>query len=76
MRTTVDLAGDVAAAVERQRVEHGTGLSEEINNLIRLGLRRRASRKRFVQRTHDLGIAVDVHNVADALEQLEGSSHR
>src|SRR4051794_32418857 len=38
MRTTVTLADDVAAAVDRLRREEGLGLSEAVNKLARAGL--------------------------------------
>ena len=38
MRTTLTLDDDVAAALARRRAERGTGLREEINELLRAGL--------------------------------------
>jgi hypothetical protein len=38
MRTTVTLDDDVAAALARRRAERGTGLRQEINELLRAGL--------------------------------------
>ncbi len=73
VRTTVNLADDVTAAVEQLRRERSLGLSEAINELARSGLARQgASRPGFVQRTHGLGLTVDVTDVAEALEQIEG----
>lgn len=72
VRITVNLADDVAAAVEQLRRERSLGLSEAINELARSGLARQStSRPRFVQRTHELGLTVDVTDVAKALEQVE-----
>lgn len=76
MRTTVNLDGDVAAAVEHERRARGTGLSEAINGLIRRGLTIPDARTPFVQRVEIMGLKIDVTNVAEALEQLEGPSHR
>jgi len=76
MRTTITLDADVAAAVERLRRRQGIGLSKAVNELIRSGLRARAPRSRFQQRSHDLGLCVDVRNVAETLELLEGPSAR
>jgi Ribbon-helix-helix protein, copG family len=76
MRTTVDLDADTAAAVEHLRREEKLGLSEAVNQLIRRGLRPRAPRPPYVPRTHALGLRIDVSNVADALEALEGSEGR
>ena len=72
MRTTVRLDDDVAAALEQLRRERGLRLSEAVNELIRAGLRRTPSRSRFRQRSRRLGLRIDVTNVAEALEQLDG----
>jgi hypothetical protein len=78
MRTTVTLADDVAAEVNRLRRERSIGVSEALNELARAGMmRRKQPRKRFVQRTHNFGRStIDVTNVAEALEQLEGPDYR
>jgi hypothetical protein len=76
MRTTVTLADDVAAAVERLRKERGLGLSEALNELARAGLSRRGTRTTFSQQSHSLGLKIDVTDVADALELLEGDAAR
>ena len=76
MRTTVTLDDDVAAAVERLRRERGLGLSEALNELARRGMTAKAARPAFRQRSADLGVGLDVRNVAEALEQLEGPERR
>ncbi|MGI8412202.1 MAG: CopG family transcriptional regulator [Solirubrobacteraceae bacterium] len=38
MRTTLTLDDDVAAAISRRRAERGTGLRDEVNDLLRAGL--------------------------------------
>ena len=76
MRTTITLDADVAQAVQRLRRQRGVGLSEAVNELIRSGLRARAPRSVFHQRTHALGLRIDVRNVAEALEQLDGPGSR
>ena len=76
MRTTLTLDDDVAAAVQQLRREQALGLSEAVNELIRNGLRVRSQPRRFRQQTHALGLRVDVTNVADALELLEGPLQR
>jgi hypothetical protein len=76
MRTTITLDRDVAAAVRRLRRERGIGLSEAVNALIRSGLQARQPASRFEQRTRDLGLRIDVRNVAEALEVLEGPAAR
>jgi hypothetical protein len=72
VRTTINLSDDVAAAVEKVRHERGLGLSETVNELVRSGLTAGRAPGQFRQRTHDLGEGVDVSNVADALETLDG----
>jgi Arc/MetJ family transcription regulator len=76
MRTTVNLDDDVAAAVERLRRDRSLGLSETVNELIRAGLQGRSPRRAFRQRTQDIGLSIDVANVAEALEQLDGPAAR
>lgn len=72
MRTTITLDDDVAAEVERRRAQ-GKGPSETINELVRLGLlRSQGERVPFVQRTVALGLQVDVTNIGDVLELLDG----
>jgi hypothetical protein len=76
MRTTVNLDVDVAVAIDQLRKERGLGLSEAVNQLARAGLRQRPRRTPFRQRTARIGLKVDVSNVAEALEQLDGPSAR
>lgn len=67
---------DVAAAVDRLRQERQVGLSEAINELIRRGLRTQRRRPVFRQRTAELGLRIDVSNVAEALDVLDGPAGR
>lgn len=76
MRTTVSLDDDVAAAVQQMRAERNIGLSEAVNELARAGLAVPSQRTRFVQRTFPMGARIDVVNIGDTLEYLEGPSHR
>jgi Arc/MetJ family transcription regulator len=76
MRTTLSLDDDVAAVVQRLREERHLGLSEAVNELIRAGLAAPARRKAFRQRSANLGLGIDVSNVADALEHLDGPEAR
>lgn len=71
MRTTVVFDDDVAATIERLRETRSLGLSEAVNELIRVGLKVRHERRPFVQRSRPLGLRIDVTNVAEALEQLD-----
>lgn len=76
MRTTVNLDDDVAVAIERLRKQQGVGVSEAVNQLARAGMRQKPSRTRFRQRTASIGLKVDVSNVAEALERLDGPATR
>ena len=76
MRTTLTLADDVAAAIEKVRRDRSIGLSEAVNDLVRAGLVREQSTTPFAQKTHDLGNGIDYSNVADAIETLEGPAAR
>ncbi len=76
MRTTVTLDDDVAAAVEKVRRERGVGVSEAVNRLARAGLTVRTDQKPFKQRTVAIGLKVDVTNVAETLELLDGPGAR
>ncbi len=72
MRTTVTLDDDVAAAVEQLRRERGVGVSAAVNELARRGMAARDPRRRFTQRTSAMHARIDVTNVAEAIELLEG----
>jgi hypothetical protein len=76
MRTTVQFDDDVTAAIERLRRETGAGVSEAVNELIRRGLLPHEQRAPFVQRTRRLGLKIDVSNIAEALDVLEGPTAR
>ena len=67
---------DVAAAIEKLRRQRSIGLSDAVNELIRAGLRTKAPPRTFRQRSQALGLRIDVTNVAEALEQLEGPATR
>jgi hypothetical protein len=73
MRTTVTLEPDVAAAVRSLRRRRHVGVSAAVNELVRLGLgRTTAPAGTFEQRTSAMGALIDVANVAEALELLDG----
>lgn len=76
MRTTVEFDEDTAAAIAKLRNEKGMGLSEAVNELVRRGLLPRGETPRYVQRTRRLGLRIDVSNIADALEAIEGPQAR
>ena len=75
MRTTVEFEEDTARALDRLRNRTGMGVSEAVNHLVRRGL--------LVEDgvpgpspTRRLGLRIDVSNVADAIDALEGSRTR
>jgi metal-responsive CopG/Arc/MetJ family transcriptional regulator len=76
MRTTVDLDDDVAAAIDQLRRGGSVGLSEAVNQLIRAGLLQTPRAHRFRQRSAPLGLSIDVSNVAEAIEALDGAGGR
>jgi hypothetical protein len=76
MRTTIELDDDTSAAVQQLRAEEHRGLSDAVNELIRRGMMRRPHEAPFVPRTAALGLRIDVSNVADALDYLEGPESR
>lgn len=76
MRTTITLADDVAAGVDKLRRERDLGLSEAVNELVRAGLTAERSAPPFRQKTYDLGVGVDVSNIGDVLETLDGPMAR
>jgi Arc/MetJ family transcription regulator len=76
MRTTVELDADIAQAVQALRREKGRGVSEAVNELIRRGMLAEPRQQPFVARSQKLGIKIDVSNIADALDLLEGPDSR
>jgi Ribbon-helix-helix protein, copG family len=76
MRTTVEFDADTAKAIEELRRERGLGISEAMNELIRRALLPRDPIETFVQPTRGLGLRIDVSNIAEALESLDGPEAR
>lgn len=76
MRTTVKLDPDVAAAVQRLRRESGMGLSDALNQVARAGLTVKTGHRPFKQRSARLSLRIDVTNVVEAMEQLDGPAAR
>ncbi len=76
MRTTVNLDADVAAAVAQMQSIRHVSLSAAVNELARRGLAARpGGTVEFVQRVTPLGLKIDVSNVAEALDLLDGTDH-
>lgn len=76
MRTTVTLHPDVAAAVAALQRERRVGVSAALNEIARRGLISTEQRPKFHQETSELGLRIDVRNVAEALDLLDDSSDR
>ena len=76
MRTTVEFDDDTAREIEALRRAEGLGVSAAVNELIRRAMLPRADAARFEQTSRKLGLRIDVSNVADALETLEGPTAR
>lgn len=74
MRTTVEFDDDTAAEIERLRRDEGMGVSEAVNELVRRGMLPTKPAAPFRQQTRSLGLRLDVSNVADALDVLEGET--
>lgn len=72
MRTTVTLDDDVAAAIVKMQREQGIGLSAALNQLARQGVVGAPDRRPFTQRTSKMRARIDVNNVAEVLELLDG----
>lgn len=71
MRTTITFDADVVAAIDKIRHERGVGVSEAVNDLIRLSLVYPRNRAVSHQETASMGLRIDVDHVAGALEVLE-----
>jgi hypothetical protein len=68
----VNLDPDTAATVEALRRDKGLGLSEAVNELIRSGaVAKGAERPRYVLKTFDMGLKIDVTNIGEVLEYLD-----
>lgn len=76
MRTTVEFDDDTSAAIEQLRREAGLGVSEAVNELIRRGLMPHRRPTTFRQRSFRLDLRIDVSNVAEAIDVLEGPQAR
>lgn len=76
MRTTVEFDPDTSAAIDELRRSQHLGVSEAVNTLIRRGLLASQPTSPFQQRTRSIGIRIDVSNIAEALETLEGPESR
>lgn len=72
MRTTVTLADDVAAAVQKLRRERDLGVSEALNDLVRAGLLPREPRRPVDPPSYEMGPArIDYSNIGEVLDLLD-----
>lgn len=71
MRTTITIADDVHAEMERLRREEGLGPSEALNALARRGMARTDRPRTYVHEASKVGLKVDVTNVAEVLDLLD-----
>jgi metal-responsive CopG/Arc/MetJ family transcriptional regulator len=71
MRTTVTLADDVAAEIEKLRRSEGIGISEAVNRLIRQGLENGVKRQPYRHQTSAIGVKVDVTDIGSVLDLLD-----
>lgn len=76
MRTTVTLDEDTAAAIAQVRRERGVGVSAAVNELVRRGMARATPGQPFVQRTSNGRARIDLTDIGEALETLEGPGAR
>ncbi len=81
VRTTLTLDEDVRAKLEQEMRKSGKPFKEVVNHFLRLGLNARAQLKppkRFVVRARPLGErpGLNLDNIGELLEQIEGPAHR
>jgi hypothetical protein len=72
MRTTITIADDVFAEMERLRAEQGLGPSEALNLLARRGMAMPARRRAdYVHHGSPMGLQVDVSDIGAVLDLLD-----
>jgi plasmid stability protein len=81
MRTTLTLDDDVAAKLRAEARRTGQSFRDVVNDAIRRGLVSRRAKPvgPFVVSARDLGRlrpGLDLDNIADVLERIEGPAHR
>jgi hypothetical protein len=76
MRTTIEFDPDNEKAIEQLRRDSGLGVSDAVNELIRRGLVARVPEQRYEPIHRQLGLTIDVSNLADALDLLDGPEAR
>jgi hypothetical protein len=82
MRTTLTLDDDVAAKLKAESRHAGRPFREIVNDTLRRGLATRrptGQRQPFRVKARDLGNlkpGLSLDNIAELIEQMEGSAHR
>jgi len=81
MRTTITLDADVAAKLRAESKKTGRPFKAVVNEYLRLGFtarRQLKGRKLFKVKARPLGLkaGVNIDNVGELLEQIEGPAHR
>lgn len=76
MRTTITIADDVYAEMERLRREEGVGPSEALNTLARRGMAAKVAPGPYVHSARRLGARLDVSNIGDVLDLLDDEGRR
>lgn len=73
VRTTITVADDVLAEMERLRRVEGLGPSEALNLLARRGMATGTPHVDYVHESRELGIRVDVMNIGEVLDMLDST---
>jgi plasmid stability protein len=82
VRTTLSLDDDVAAKLKSRARRTGRAFKDVVNDALRRGLAEAApasARTKFVVKARDLGRVrpgLDLDNIGELLDQIEGSHHR
>lgn len=72
VRTTVTIASDVHAEIERLQREEGLRMSEALNLLARRGIAAKGvGRVDYVHQASPLGLRIDVTNIGETLDLLD-----
>jgi hypothetical protein len=82
MRTTLTLDEDVASKLKSEVKRSGCSFKQVVNEYLRLGLhakKQHRTHRRFRVKTRDLGelrAGLNLDNIGELLERLEGSTRR
>lgn len=76
MRTTITFDADVAQAITQLQHEEHVGVSAAVNSLVRRGLIASREREPFVQRTSEGNARLDLTDVSDVIDLLDGPAAR